>query len=302
MTNKYQKIAGTHGEYRTSPVPSQDELDAFYRDVYYGSGVTATYAVTYTEDEMTQKRLRASATLEAIGDALPDSKEKPRILEIGAGEGFVLNEGKQRSLDIVGVDYQTSPVEKFNSDIIDLFVEADPNAFLAEKIAQGTEFDAVVLQNVLEHVRDPDKLLAEIGTILSPDGVLLVQVPNDFSALQALAMEQGRIEEETWFAPPQHLTYWNTECIGPYMNAQGYQIVDGFADFPIEMYLWGGTSNYVLDRENGPFAHKARVTLDLFASRKGLGAYMRFCRSLFEIGLGRNMAVVLRKTEVLRVS
>lgn len=295
MDRDFKKKTGAHGEIHAVPRPSQQELDAFYGDLYYKDGVTTTYSSTYDADELAQKRQRAEVTVEALVQALPGGGTDARLLELGTGEGFILAAARKRNLAMSGVDYQAAPVEAFNAEVLGSFTATDPNAFIEERITEGTIFDGIVLQNVLEHVRDPERLLAGLRNILSNSGALLVQVPNDFSALQALAMEKGHIEHETWFAPPQHLTYWNTENIGPYMADHGFDIVDGFTDFPIEAFLWGAPTNYTKDRSFGPYAHRGRVELDLFFARAGLPAYLDLYRSFYRVGFGRNLVVVLRK-------
>ena len=48
----------------------------------------------------------------------------------------------------------------------------------------GGGFDALTMFNVLEHVLDPWAMLNTAHELLRPGGVLVVQVPNDFSPLQ----------------------------------------------------------------------------------------------------------------------
>jgi hypothetical protein len=126
-------------------------------------------------------------------------------------------------------------------------------------------------------------------------GCILVQVPNDFSDLQGLAKQRGRIEHDYWFCPPQHLSYFNESSLRNFISSAGGQIVDGISDFPIELYLWGSRTNYATDKDMGKFAHGARVELDLFISRSGIERYLEFYRSCFKVGLGRNLCAVVRK-------
>jgi SAM-dependent methyltransferase len=282
------------GVVRAMPRPTQQELDDFYANAYYAEGVTSTYSVTYDEDELAQKRLRADCTIEAIVQNLQGDAANATVLEVGCGEGFVLAAAKKRDLQITGVDYQAMPVERFNPDCMDVMTVQPPDTYLLNLIAACETRDVIILQNVLEHVRDPEDLLAKIRTALAPDGLLLVQVPNDFSRLQGMAMDKGRIEKETWFAPPQHLTYFNIENFGPYIDAQGFEIVDGYTDFPIETFLWGAPTNYTKDRSFGPHAHRGRVELDLFFARNGIKPYLDLYRACFGVSFGRNIVVIAK--------
>jgi len=79
------------------------------------------------------------------------------------------------------------------------------------------------------------------------------------------------------------------------MKAHGYRIIDAFTDFPIEIFLWGNSTNYMKGRSLGPFAHRGRVELDLFFARNGIGTYLDLYRSFFKVGFGRNIVVIVRK-------
>jgi len=294
MNEKFEKETTPLGYVQAVPRPKQEELDAFYRDIYYGEGVTATYHASYSADEIKQKRLRADCVVELLAQNC--SKEKSLdFLEVGCGEGFLLSSAAAKGWNVSGVDYQLAPVQAFNPNVVGQVVASDPNTYLSELIEKGVRKDVLVLQNVLEHVLHPEELLRKLQQLLTDDGCLLVQVPNDFSDLQALANQQGRINRDYWFLPPQHLNYFNEKNLPEVAQSCGFEVVDGISDFPIEMYLWGNAENYVTEKKNGKFAHQARVSLDLFFSRNGLDKYLQFYRAAFQIGVGRNICAVLKK-------
>lgn len=294
MNEKFEKQTLASGYVQAVPRPKQEELDTFYREIYYGEGVTATYQASYSEDEIQQKRLRADCVVELLAQNCP-GKNTVDFLEVGCGEGFVLSSAAARGWNVSGVDYQSAPVAAFNPAMISRVAATDPNVYLNDLIEKGVKKDVLVLQNVLEHVLHPEELLRKLQQLLTDDGCLLVQVPNDFSDLQALADRQGRINRDYWFLPPQHLNYFNEKNLPTVAQACGFELADGISDFPIEMYLWGNAENYVTDKANGKFAHQARVSLDLFFSRNGLDKYLQFYRAAFQIGVGRNICAVLKK-------
>ena len=119
-------------------------------------------------------------------------------------------------------------------------------------------------------------------------------VPNDFSQLQRKALALDLVDREYWFAPPDHLHYFNTENIDAFMERYGLDVVDRFADFPIELFLFHPGSNYVLHPGAGKSAHQARLTLDLLIRDSGIDNYLEFCRSMTRCGLGRNILVIVK--------
>jgi SAM-dependent methyltransferase len=294
MNEKFEKQIVASGYVQAIPRPKQVELDTFYREIYYGEGVTATYHASYSEDEIRQKRLRADCVVELLAQNCGEKKSLD-FLEVGCGEGFVLSSAVAKGWNVSGVDYQSAPVLAFNPAMIPQVAATDPNVYLNDLINKGVRKDVLVLQNVLEHVLHPEELLRKLQQLLTDDGCLLVQVPNDFSDLQALADQQGRINRDYWFLPPQHLNYFNEKNLPDVARSCGFELVDGISDFPFEMYLWGNAENYVTEKANGKFAHQARVSLDLFFSRNGLDKYLQFYRAAFQIGVGRNICAVLKK-------
>jgi len=183
------------GYVQATPRPQQQELDNFYRELYYGEGVTDTYHVSYSDDELKQKRLRADCIVELLAQNF-HRKESVDFLEVGCGEGFVLSSAVAKGWNVSGVDYQSAPVLAFNPDMVPQIVATDPNVYLNDLIASGVKKDVLVLQNVLEHVLHPEELLRKLQQLLADDGCLLVQVPNDFSDLQVLARQQGRTNRD----------------------------------------------------------------------------------------------------------
>lgn len=90
-----------------------------------------------------------------------------RLLDVGAGEGALVERYRGKGLDVVGADsaYESEHVKK--ADLLSL------------PFADG-EFDVVLCLDVLEHVPllDQPKALAEIARVVKPRGRLLMTVPN----------------------------------------------------------------------------------------------------------------------------
>ncbi|HJS73957.1 MAG TPA: class I SAM-dependent methyltransferase [Vicinamibacteria bacterium] len=102
--------------------------------------------------------------VDAAIDRIPKSA---RILDVGSGEGSLVERYRSRGWDIAGVDaaYESSLVTR--ADLLDLPFES-------------ASFDAAFCLDVLEHVDllDQPRALSEISRILRPEGTLLASVPN----------------------------------------------------------------------------------------------------------------------------
>lgn len=71
---------------------------------------------------------------------------------------------------------------------------------------EDAAFDGAVLDNVLEHIAEPQPLLAEARRVLRPDGTLLVGVP-------------GR---RGYAADPDHKVFYDAEGLDAVMAAAGF--------------------------------------------------------------------------------
>ncbi|OJJ16410.1 hypothetical protein BKI52_34550 [marine bacterium AO1-C] len=100
-----------------------------------------------------------------------------KILDVGCGNGNMSLALGANGCEVLGVDI--SPKAIFYAQKRNPY----PNVFFAVKdvntlIADGKKYDAIVCSEVLEHLQHPEKLLQEIRKLLTPNGVLVVTVPN----------------------------------------------------------------------------------------------------------------------------
>ena len=100
-----------------------------------------------------------------------------------------------------GVDYQVNPIKKLNKKVLPYFVEKDPSIFIKDAIKNKEKYNIIVIQNVLEHVLDPELLISDLKTILNNTGILLIQVPNDYSVTQEFALREKNKKKNIGFTP-----------------------------------------------------------------------------------------------------
>jgi len=289
----FETVAQPEGWVSAVPLPSQEELRIFYADLYYQSSQSATYQASYDDLDLRHKVLRCEALLHALCEA--GLTKGGAFLDVGAGEGFLMDAADRTGLVTSGLDYSTFGVAKFFPRLRDRLLDGDVIQSLERLAGEGRRFAACSAINVLEHVLDPVQLLSSIAGVLAPGGLIALTVPNDYSRLQALLREEQRIDRDFWFSPPQHLHYFNAETLPRFCAANGFEVVDGFSDFPIDLYLLHPGSNYVTDPANGPAAHRARLLHDLLIAEHGLEPFLRVYRALFSVGIGRNVTVIVRQ-------
>ena len=64
------------------------------------------------------------------------------------------------------------------------FIEGELIENMKNLYVLGKTFDVITLNNLLEHVIDPNNTIDLALKLLTNDGVLIIEVPNDFSNYQ----------------------------------------------------------------------------------------------------------------------
>jgi len=277
------------------PLPSDAELDEFYQSAYLdmirsGQRFPESRRLLSVGDEADSERAWLRATLHAdVLDALarhaPDGYRS--IVDVGAGIGEFVASAAEAGWAAVGLEPSREAVD---------IAEAKGRAVVCATLEQYLGSDrhnvrpgAAVTTNVLEHVLDPAALLRAIHGMLAPDGLVVVRVPNDFNPLQAMA--QAALGHDSWWiAAPDHVNYFDHASLRRVVEAAGFETVDQWGDFPMELFLLMG-DDYIADRGLGAACHARRQRLEL---RLDPDARRAFARSLVPLGWGRNSIIVAR--------
>jgi 2-polyprenyl-3-methyl-5-hydroxy-6-metoxy-1,4-benzoquinol methylase len=106
---------------------------------------------------------------------VPDSVR--RVLDIGCGAGAFGAALKSRieGLSVTGVEMDPEAAESARARL-DLVLTGDAVAALARM--QDQKFDAIVLNDVLEHVMDPEALLRQLRPHVADGGCVVASIPN----------------------------------------------------------------------------------------------------------------------------
>ena len=318
-----------YGFYEIKQKPTPDELRDYYARRYYQENLT-TYQPVYPPEELEhiEGKLRLRHwVLEELRQAGPvpaglarsvgtevtaEIKDAPAaensgvspaappartgsFLDIGCGEGWALAYFQRQGWDVLGLDFSSFSLEKFHPALRDRLRPGDLYEELQNLAAAGRQFDVLWLDNVLEHVLDPAELLRRCRALVPPAGVLVVDVPNDFSALQNHLLDSGQIDRPFWVVLPDHLSYFNPEGLRNLAAATGWCVSKIIGDQPIDLNLLNPNANYVTNREAGKGAHQARLAQDNLLLRTApLPAVAAYYEALAGVGLGRSIVAFLQ--------
>jgi 2-polyprenyl-3-methyl-5-hydroxy-6-metoxy-1,4-benzoquinol methylase len=201
-------IKNKFGFYELAEKPSEDVLKKYYEDLYF-QDEKGSYQNVYDEDEKCMIRNKIKRIHFVINRLWETNEKKGRLLDIGCGEGWVLQHFYNHDWDVKGIDYSSHGIKSQNPAMLPFLCQGDIYKSLFNVGHQ--KYDVIWLANVLEHVLEPKLLLTQIANMISPKGVLVITVPNDFSVLQQKLLEQHCIDTSFWIASPDHISYFNKE-------------------------------------------------------------------------------------------
>ncbi|HWU25641.1 MAG TPA: class I SAM-dependent methyltransferase [Rhizomicrobium sp.] len=268
------------------PLPDPQVLEATYREAYYRDE-KPTFLAHAAEDQ-SWAALGQNDRLDVFERLLPPSRR--RLLDIGCGPGFFLKTALARGWQTLGIE----PSRQAAAHARALGVNVAEGFFDARSAPALGRFDAIQLNNVLEHVPDPAAILTEACALLDAGGIICVSVPNDYSPFQ-IAARAAATQTEWWVAPKHHLNYFDFASLANMLERLGLKVAERSTGFPMEIFLLMG-DNYTVDPALGRACHEARKKFDLALETASLGSTRRkFYRALAEAGLGREAAIIAVK-------
>jgi 2-polyprenyl-3-methyl-5-hydroxy-6-metoxy-1,4-benzoquinol methylase len=281
----------TLGYWEIIEKPTHKQLEDYYAQKYYQNHKGA-HQRHYSEDELRFYSAKVKQRAAMIEHQLPNLPEKT-MLDVGCGEGFEIAYFSQQGWQVKGIDFSSDGMEKQNPQCLPFLSTGNIYELLDEEIAANNQYAVVWLQNVLEHVIEPQALLRQLKKIVKPGGCAVITVPNDFSNLQMLALENKQIETPFWVALPDHLSYFDAGSLQAVSEENGWHCLAMNGDFPIDWFLMNESSNYIRNPNLGKSAHHARVQLENLIDQQPIEKVLQFWQALADIGMGRNITAYI---------
>jgi len=276
-----------HGYYHYTPEPTEEELQKYYTGKYFQQGL-GSYSVSYEPDELAYFELKASLIYRKVA-RLRDMNVANRFIDIGCGEGWALAEFHNQGHHVLGLDFSQHGVAKFHPQVLPFFRQGDVYDLIDGLIAEGEKFDVLLVANVIEHVIDPVQLLRQVRETMAPGAILVILVPNDFSALHKHLLENKFISHEFWLAYPDHLSYFPKEGMCNLLRAERFALRGIVAEHPVDLNLLNENSNYIEDRRKGKKTHLSRCRIDNFLGSQDREKLLDLYEILGQMGVGRDL-------------
>lgn len=184
----------------------------------------------HTSENLLQQLILANFYREVLN--LLRSLELQSILDVGAGEGFTMKKLKMKNekLKIVGIEYSEDSVKIANKIYPDLDIRLGNIYNLKFK---DDSFDCVLCMEVLEHLDDPVKALAELKRVTKR--YLLLSVPNEpYFTIQRFLRGKNL---KGLGAHPEHIQWWTHEAFLKFLKKNKLEILSKKAPFSWTLVL-----------------------------------------------------------------
>lgn len=197
------------------PGSPTDTRAVYNREYFAGAGHGFGY-VNYEEDKIAMRPF-FGAVLDAIESHLAEGDGQApsprRLLDVGAATGFFVKLAEARGWTAVGLEISPYAVARARATGADVRLGALGDTLPADP------FDALTLLDVIEHVSDPGRMLAESRRMLRPGGVIAINTPDT-------ASWWARAFGARWHAycPPEHLSYFNSENLSTLLAEHSFRV------------------------------------------------------------------------------
>lgn len=194
----------------TQDVPDEDSIAPYYQSPdYISHSNTSKGLMNRVYQAVRRHTLGQKATL-----ITSQTKEKGRILDIGAGIGAFLSEMQQRGWEITGIEPDAGARSKANA-LFGISLQ-EPEALFRQG---ANQFDAITMWHVLEHVHRLHAYMERISNLLAPGGKLFIAVPN-YTSVDAAAYRNY------WAAydVPRHLYHFTPQAIDTLVQQHGLTV------------------------------------------------------------------------------
>lgn len=107
--------------------------------------------------------------------------EKAQVLDLGSGKGKFLIDLAKQGVESVGVEYNSRYIEEAYANARASNVSISVLQGRGEELPfDDNSFDFINLSEVIEHVQDPYRVLAEVFRVLRRGGHVYLSVPNRY--------------------------------------------------------------------------------------------------------------------------
>ena len=159
-------------------------------------------------------------------DLIPEKNKNGNMLEIGAGEGNTLLYAKNNDYakNIYGVELFEIKNSNQTNELLNDFIIG--NIENIELPFDDSQFDVMILGDVLEHLVDPYSVVQKLKKYLKDDGVIISSIPNirEWNTMKTIFFNGDFKYEESGILDKTHLRFFTRKNIIELFENNGFNI------------------------------------------------------------------------------
>ena len=205
--------------YLTAPRPDEKDLGKYYESASYISHTDAKESIV---DKLYQtvKNYTIKQKVKLIESFITDDIS---ILDIGCGTGDFLVACKNRGWEVHGIE-PNEKARQITSDKLQIINKSGSDKIvhldIEELVKSKRKYDVISMWHVLEHVPNLREYIGYLKSLLNPNGILIIAVPN-FRSFDA------EYYKEHWAAydVPRHLWHFSKKSIDLLFNKTNLNVI-----------------------------------------------------------------------------
>lgn len=204
--------------YTFNPV-HPDDIKYLYSGNYFSiEKKTVTNDVRGADDIAKRRNRIVAQKLYNILKTFGYSTQSPRLLEIGAGTGFFLNEAKNAGFSVEGVEISEEACAFIDNQFK---IKVHCGEITDINFGENNNFDMIVMWHVLEHVPNLAATLKCIYNLLNTNGLLAIEVPN----VRSLKWRLSKNKFQGGLHPKYHRYFFSHKSLKKLLVNHGFEFV-----------------------------------------------------------------------------
>lgn len=173
-------------------------------------------------EEVDAEQLDANNSLTVMAALVGEGK---RVLDMGCAGGYFAKLLSRRACEVVGIDVNPSAAEEASRFCVSAYTADIDRATLREILPEGSRFDVVVFGDVLEHLREPMRLLEEARLFLAEGGYVVASIPNVAHGAIRLSLFAGAFNyQKIGILDDTHLRFFTVKTIEEMFVIAGFRL------------------------------------------------------------------------------
>ncbi len=197
----------------TNPRPTLESLPTYYSEEYFQD---ERHVGKFYDKEGGIKKADTSPYINRIQDVENFSKQRGKLLELGAARGGFINVLQKRGWNVKGIDISQDAVDFGRKELnLDMFC-----GHFAD-FPDNEMFDVICMYQTLEHVPDPGLVIEKSYKILNTNGLFIAEIPNINSFDMKISKERKRLSYDL----PRHLNHFSEKVLTRHLEQNGFRII-----------------------------------------------------------------------------